>query len=39
LLKKTAMLFFIYLTAVFTSQTGILSTANTSGEATRTPEK
>jgi hypothetical protein len=33
--KKTAMLFFIYLTAAFTSQTEISDGTNTSGESIR----
>jgi hypothetical protein len=37
--KKTAMLFFIYLNAVFTSQTEISDGMNTSGEPIRAREK
>jgi hypothetical protein len=36
--KKTAMLFFIYLTAAFTSQTEIPGAVNTSDETIRTPK-
>jgi hypothetical protein len=37
--KKTAMLFFIYLNAAFTSQTEIPRTMSTSDETIRAPEK
>jgi hypothetical protein len=36
--KKTAMLFFIYLTAAFTSQTEIFDGVNTTGESIRAPK-
>jgi hypothetical protein len=36
--KKTAMLFFIYLTAAFTSRMEIFDSANTSGESIRAPK-
>jgi hypothetical protein len=37
--KKTAMLFFVYLTAALTSQTEIFGSANTSGESIHAVEK
>jgi hypothetical protein len=37
LLKKTAMLFFLYLNAAFTSQTEIFNAANASGAPTAHP--
>jgi hypothetical protein len=37
--KKTAMLFFVYLTAAFTSQTEIFDSASTSDETIRALEK
>jgi hypothetical protein len=36
--KKTAMLFFLYLNAAFTSQTEIPGAVNTSDETIRAPE-